>query len=682
MPETTPDTQKYRSCATRSLCVKAALSALVFAGGLALALGLASLLPEKSAAWRTALPQPGVTAEQAKTAMMRAQSLHEAAVRPKLIAAGFASARDAIEDRHRRTESMELTSALWTMRALPEVHDALLATLLDASMPPHTRKNIFYGLGMFLSHAAFGMEKTAPRGHHHASRADEWFRTINAAPAAFAAKLSEEEQQEYTARRTLAQKVLPVLFAGVSRDSNMQELLAAGDEKSRNPYIRDLTRAAQRAVRTLWLQRNDPAFFPLAKELMASSEGSLAERYNCLSLLAQKPGLPTSEYLLWNRDRNDLRSIRRCLGATPAAYAFFINDSGELGVRLRAAMKQQGTLVLDGWHGPGVTLTKTERFVPALPKGESLYLLVDMALAMKDAPTYDLGRAHPIFAGTPLRHLGNQPLVLPLNPANASDAAVLEWYNDKGWQAGRILLFSATGSALDVARHWGSTHLLWWHDDKRPNTEDAQLAYLHPESGHFMLGLLPQIRGKAASRFLGPVTGLWFGTSAVTDSGWAEDKYEARPEPGVSPLPVPTSPRTSPILARFSCAATTKQKPAPYADATATVAIGASIHAKLNASWQYNYLVGMAQQLLQEHPGDATPMQAFSFSEKTLKQLREWDISRSRHTRSAISYLWQFRNDQKTVALLTGIFSKKDIPARSRMEQARQALSSPEKKGE
>ena len=717
------ETARDTSCPSKgtfcSLCVRLALATLMLAGGLFIALALTNILPEKTVSWQAALPWQGMDTQKAEASLLKAKSIHEAVIRPQLINAGFVSAKDIGNEGHReRSTSAQLTNILWSMRSFPEVHDSLFNSLLDKTIPIEKRLERFYTLGSFLAQTAQSLEKNTGKNrvvaHHrphnrHYSETWSWFRYFNENPDFSPYPVEKKDRESWAEKRALAGKILPMILADVSRDfaartaletKEHEEAKALGKNlppheskawagRSRERYLHILGRSVSRAVSAFWLHRDNTSLLPLAKEFLATCDASLAIRYDCIPLIAQKPGLPASEYLFWNQYKRDLDSISSCVSTAPRSYTYLIDCCDKLGTVASTTMKQRGTLSLDGWHGPAITLTKTKSFQPVSARGDNLYLLVDMPQALKDAPDYDMSRAYPIFANMLFRHLDNQPHILPLNPANAKDAALIAWYNEKGWELNRTLLFSATGSSRDIASHWGGVHLSWWPDRSGKDKGEPRLAYLHPENGYFMLGVLPQLRGKAASRFLGPVTGLWFGRKTIHETGWVDEKYEARPERGIAQLPLPVSIRKKSALltwaSRKLCADTgtdAVKKATPYNDALATIAFGPDISKALDVTFEHNNSIDLARELQKLFPTpEATPQEVFSFTEKNLVQLAHWGIMRNSNARSAIQYLWQFRNDPKAVALMNQIFSKKDIPARARVEHVRRALDLP-KKGE
>ncbi len=461
---------------------------------------------------------------------------------------------------------------------------------------------------------------------------------------------------------------------------------AWGNRHDRERYLEDLNRSMAEAIRILWKKRADPSFASLAREIIASDEGSLLDRYDLIPLAAKQPGLPVSEYFFWRKYKSDLSSVTSCVGTEPVFYAYLLGCMDKLMTETTNQLKSRGTFILSGHSGPGVTMTRTDTLTPGSNLSGKLYLLVDMDLALKKkgVPKYDLSRTHPIFQGMLYRHMERQPLVLPLNPSSPQDAALIDWYAQTGWKEGRALLFSAVGSAANVAQHWGLLHLLWWESNKAEKDDEPPLAYLHPESGHFMAGLLPALQGKAVTRFLGPITALWFGIQDVNETGWIEEKYEARPEmPPAVPAP-PHARLRSPILDWFTDAEpdTVEQAPPAYSEATATVLVDGDIRSALNKSFGRNNRVRYALDLDEKyHDPTASPKDVLDFVVTSLKELDKWGIDCGENQATAMEYLWRFRNDANVDARVRDILSQEDLRPYERMRKLRRVLGLTETKG-
>ena len=726
MPETTPDKPKAAICP--SLCAKAAACALAISGAVFLSVFLVSNFPAKTAGWQASLPTPAMPAAEAEGAFLRAKYQHEAAVRPALIHAGFFSAADLADnrDRHRyhgdgEPSSETLTQALWTMRAFPELHETFLTMLLDGESEPKARAAEFFRYAGFLAAAAEAIadendgnyrSNRYRGGYDNTERFAGWFAYFRNDPRLKAVdadegRYSHDREQDgdpakagavYDEKLALAKRVLPVILAGAQREMAAQEELARqeqekgksknradrawGDRHSPEDYLEELSGSVNDAVLAMWKESGNPGFFALAADLINAEEGTFAQRLEAVPLIAEKPGLPVSEYLFWQRYKEDLASVTSCVGTNPSSYAYLLGCMDKLMTETTNQMKARGSFILGGQTGPGVAMARVEAFTPARNLSGSLYLLADMGLAMKDAPEYDLDRAYPIFRGMLYRYMKNQPLVLPLNPQNPKDAAVIAWYAEKGWQAGRTLLFSAAGNAADVARHWGSVHLLWWPDSRKKTDADPDLAYLHPVSGHFMTGMLPQLKGKGVSRFLGPITGLWFGRRNVDKTGWIDEKYEARPEVLPAPMASSRAPLRSPLLDWVAGAEAEKAEAAPaHSEQTATIILSREIRQATGDVYRHNYRVNLARQIDRKFKDESMPpLAVFSFTDNAVTMLNEWGLSRGKEVAQATEYLWRFRNDPVIEKRIRDILADTKLSPYERMRKVRRALGLPEKK--
>ncbi len=686
---------------SRSIGAAAAVFALVLAGTVFLAVSLPMVLSWKISPWRSALPTAAMTGAKAESALLRAELLHEQDVRPRLILAGFGSEADLDGgDRYSHASSVDspsaqLTACLWTARAFPALHDALLRMLLNTELPAAERAGRFYAMTGALNSLAEVLVTPRGRDRHRSGASFEesnlrWFGYYNNAPGLKPCRERDDEhgrdpqrtkeaaraeRAAYTERLALANTVLPAILADMIRSADEK---TANDKKAADPAARDGAGSrlhhsrdgiwknrdvyeyqAADAMKTLWEKRADPAFLPLALEAIASGEGSAADRYAAIPLIAKKSGLPLAEYLFWSRHERDLGSITSCLGNNPSAFVYLIGCCDTLGEKTRAMLKEQGTLILDAKEGPGITLTENAAMHPAAGAGEKLYLLADMPSALADAPAYDLKRATPIFAGLLFRHMENQPLVLPLDPAAPDDDALIRWYTTNGWRKGRTLLFSAAASPTAAARHWGSLHLLWWSRDRsdsgRSKETGPALAFLHPESGSFMLGTLPLLKGRGAARVMGPVAALWFGVIDVDENGWRDRMFTARPEKGLAALAFSPASKLPAIMAAEPVAA----------------ALGDQHYRR--------YKIDLALWLEKKYPDPtATPLGIFSFVDSLCKELNDWKITRSSDMTRAAELFWRLRDDPDAGRILRSVLSQEKIAAHSRLDEARRAVGLPE----
>lgn len=681
---------------------KAAAFAVFAVGLLLFVVYFTVSLPEKISDWRAALPTPAMSETEAASALLRAKYLHEASVRPQLVLAGFAEASDVFpQTRGPLSVSRRITDALWNMRVFPEIYDAFLGMMLDDSVSPDERLSKFCRYGAFLDAVAATVadnDKIEKKRRYRAyetprscqASCRDWFRyftadpklNISPAPGAFGRK-GAEDAAVYAEKSAFAERVLPMVFAGLSQEFDQRAALAQEGAKADNGnvlksgtserrYLEQLNTAVVAAVNVMWKERGNPAFFPLAKELLASEAASLKDLYAALPLVAEKPGLSAAEYVFWNKYKKDFAVVASCVGADPGAYFHDIARCGKLAAQTTKALKPLGVFALEGHAGPGVALTSTSALIPNQNFSENLYLLADMGRAMKDAPAYDLSRAYPIFEGTPYRRLKNQPLLLPLNLKNRDDKAVLDWHATEGWKKGRTLLFSATGSPADIARHWASIRLVWLRGENE-NAADSKLAYLHPESGHFMQAVLPALKGKAAARFLGPVSALWFGVRTVDENGWQDETFEARPEArtlsafGGKPL-------RSPILDW----ARGKNATAPRDEATTPIAFSPETQKLLAEHLRRNRLVDQARRLdAQRNDPEMRPIDVYAFAEKTVTRLDSWGITDYRMQARAADLLWRCRKDATLETAVSDALSNKKLRPRDRLRKARRALDLP-----
>ena len=704
-----------------SLSGRAIAVILAFASSLLLAYLLITSLPAKNSGWEKALPTLGMFAADTEAALLRARYLHEAAVRPELIKAGFFSVDDAVErwNPHRRNRGNEpssatLTAALWTFRALPALHDMFLSSLLDVNTPPQERAKDFYSYGELLASIADSIADG--RKNRHSTNAykrelsgniAEWFAYFVNAPRmksreAHGGRRDHRSPEHaktselFAERLAFARAVLPEILTYLKKDDKTRAALARRENNNANSsgkesfdnenYLEDLNRSIAEALRILWEKRADPSFTAMVREIVASNKGSLQERYDLIPLVAKQPGMPISEYFFWQQYKSDLASVTACVGTDPVHYVYMLGCMDKLMTETINQLKSRGTFILSGHSGPGVTITSTDTLTPGKNISGKLYLLVDMAqvIKKKGMPEYDLSRAYPIFRGMLYRHMERQPLILPLDPSSPKDAALIKWYAQTGWEEDRSLLFSALGSPGDVARHWGLLHLLWWENDHAEKADAPALGYLHPESGHFMAGLLPTLKGKAVTRFLGPITALWFGVRNATEAGWSDEKYKALPE---TPPAVPTparAPLRSPILEWLTNAEQEATERTPFhSEATATILIDGDIRSALDKSFSRNSRIRYAFDLDKKyHDPTMPPQTVLDFVASCLKELDKWGVERRENVSLALEYLWRFRGDVKVSTQIRDILSQKNMRPHERMRKLRQLPVLTEKKGE
>lgn len=695
MSEPSSDTRKVCRC-FRALAVLA-----VLAGGALVCVALAALMWDSSAGWREALPRPAMTAAQAEGATLRARYLHEAFVRPQLIAAGFGDASDALEPAPKAPPlSRALTDALWSMRAFPEVHDAMLGMLRDAATPADEKLDRFFRFGAFLDRTAavVATGKSAPGPFMSARvmiprkgtfRTGIWFAYYNADPRFAAPDASAPaDASDYAAALNAAREILPLVLADLVRNENAQAAPAVEEQTmpctpagiGRHPA--DFGRAVDMAAKTVWKKRNDPSFIPLVTGFLTTDAGTPGERYAAVPLLAKTPGLPAAEYLAWSKDRAGLAVLRARVGGNPGFYIYPVSTAGTFGHSLLKTLEASPSLTIGGGEGPGIVLNRVDALLPGNDLPGNLYLLADGPSAVHAVPAYDLSRAYPIFAGMPLRHFKDQPLVLPLNPGLEEDRAVIAWYGEQGWKERRVLLFRAVGSPAEVARHWGSVQFILWRGNNREAGPRAALMF--PQSGDFMAAALPRLKGRDAARFLGPVTALWFGKEGVGTATWTEERYMAVPEaqPTTADLAARTAPMKSPLLDNMivDTGPQPEKKSAPItASRIAPIVLDESIRGSLGAAFKQQRRVALTRRLFAGRTGDAvTPAAVFAFADKALDKVADWGLA-GKPAETAVEYLWLTRGDTEKEQQITTILSDTKTQPGQRLRDARRALGPAEK---
>lgn len=716
-----------------SFCFKAAFAAAVTIAALIAGLAMAALYYEERASWRHALPVPGMSAEETETAHERARALHTAQVGPLLRSAGFADIADAAArpfggySRNSAPASVidALTEALWSTRAFPELHDAFLERLCDAYRPALERVREFYMSAVLLADVAEVLvqgtapyDMRLPSGNFlyedfiHDANIPAWFAYFADDPRLpriedreryrrqrYQAADKERDAAAYTENMALARRVLPLMQQALFREIQDMADRARAEAASaaavpgkdtaaptfppKDPYSRraldSLRDALHTATKALRKNSGVDAFLPQAERVLGAREGTLPERCAAVPLIAKRPGLPASEYLFWQAHKENLDSIAWCVGTNPLSHAYIIGCCDEFGRITKKMLTDRGSFILGGHEGPGMVLTRVEAFRPEHAPTGSLYLLADMRQAFATAPPHDLALARPVFAGTLFRHLENQPLVLPLNPKNATDKALLDWYAEKGWLEGHTLLFSAVGEPANIARHWASVLLLWWDADKDTPDAEPDLAYLHPVGGPFMLGLTSALKGPEVSRFFGPITALWFGRRSVDAHGWTQERYEARPQN--APLfAAQTRPLRSPLLAWLSGKEARAEKPV-YTQAEASIVFGKEAFRHTEATFAHNYRIVVAQGLQSQYPdASVSPRETYDFVDTAVRTLKEWNIT-DKNLALGLDCLWRFKNSPEGMQRIREVLSDTQEPQYKRMRTLRRVLGIPAYEG-
>ena len=384
-------------------------------------------------------------------------------------------------------------------------------------------------------------------------------------------------------------------------------------------------------------------------------------RYSLAPLAAQKPGLPVREYILWADSWENLSCISDSVGTAPHFFGYILSCGGEFDEQMLADMKARPTLLLDKAEGnAGMTIRKLSS-VPPIEAKDPLYFLADMSFALEETPGYDLTRAFPILAETHLRHLGNPPLLLPLDVNRDDDAALIRWYLSGGAVKGRLMLFSAKGSALDVARHLGYIHIIWWpkseKEKKKEGTTEPDMAFIHPGNGPFMKAVLPNIGENAARTFLGPVSGIWYMVQEVEGDQW----YEAKPDPALfAPLP---GPRMNPEA----------KKP--------VILLSETVDDALSEEMNYHMNVSLSHRFLKEYPDtSSSPLslqEAFTYVSSIRDEVSDYGMDKRLDRNRAAELFWRFRHDEKATESLRAVFSDTNIPVSNRLEEARRTVGLP-----
>lgn len=649
--------------------------------------------------WRAALPTVETAAQDVIPALLRARQLFEAEIRPSLLEAGFASPDDmpdtdpdyyAFYDED--APSALLTEKLWQFRAFPEIQSALFEGLLDTSLPAEYRVGRFTGISASLAAAAevLASEDIHASGDFDWDGLDDgnpWLSYFSLDPRIFGSVLGEDEREEfeeygfaiagttpediaaYKEKLRLAAQTLPIFHADMLAEETalLERLGAEGYDLGERynddaaPWERDdiFMGDAGAALLAMWENREKPAVRNSGLAILQSDALSAEQRYMAVPLAAKKPGLPIAEYIQWARYEGDLDGITRCVGTAPYFFGYIISCCDDLGDALRTDMRSRTTLLLGPTeNAPGITIRKVDSLPPIAAK-DPIYFLADMEHALQDTPGYDLSRALPIFEGTLLRHLENQPLLLPLDVQR--DDALIRWYLAGGAAKGRLMLFSAKGTAKEVARHLGDIHLMWWPKSEREKQEngndDPDMALMHLGNGPFMKGVLPAISGEAAARFLGPVTGIWYLVEELNGDQW----YEAKPDPALAayPKPYPGKPGVrGPVFM-----------------------LSEEVDDSLGAEISYNVNIMESRRLMREFPApDSAPIspeEAFNFVRAHRDEAYGYDISGRENLNKAAELFWRFRMDEKATAILREILGNDTLSAYKRLEEARRAMGLP-----
>ncbi|MDL2271738.1 hypothetical protein LJC23_01750, partial [Desulfovibrio sp. OttesenSCG-928-I05] len=593
--------------------------------------------------------------------------------------------------------SLWLTEKLWHFRVFPELQAALLDGLLDTSLPADYRAGRFTGIAASLAAAA---EVLASEDEDASGNFDwddlyteePWLSYFSLDPLIFGGALSEEEREEfedygfalaeatpegiaaYREKLRFAAQILPIFYADMmAEEAALLEKLGTDGYDLDDRYRNDAASWEKddvfmydtgAALLALWENRDKPAAKRSALAVLQSDVLDAEQRYMAVRLAVKKPGLPLAEYIQWVQYADDLDGITRCLGTAPTFFGYFISCCDELGDVLRADLRSRKTLLLGPVeNAPGIRVRKISSLPPIEAK-DPIYFLADMKHALPafdGAPGYDLSRALPIFEGTALRHLENQPLVLPLDVKR--DDALIRWYFAEGAAQGRLMLFSATGTAKDVARHMGGLHLMWWPKSEKDaladGNDDPSMALMHPGNGPFMKGTLPAINGEAAARFLGPVTGLWYCVEELEGDQW----YEAKPDPAL--------------------AAQHPQTVRTVQDKTdrPVFLLSREVTDALSAERSYNAAIRETRRLMREYPDTgADPISledAFAFVRDRRGEVYGYGITGQSNQNKATELFWRFRKDEKATGILREILGNDNTPARKRLEEARRAVGLP-----
>ena len=653
-------------------------------------------VPADLPSWEKALPNPGMSSAEATAAVLRARQLFEAAMRPALIDAGFGSEEDypgydldlyygyGWSDSDIPLSSW-LTERLWNFRVFPELMRSLLTDLTDTAYSAEYRANRFIGMATCMAAVAEALAGDDPDAGYYFDAYDYeddtlWLTYYTHDPRVFGvlavddeeygyrdypltAGEGPEEEELFTAKSELARVFLATMLRDLRAEetARLEEARARGEDgtdddywswDSSPPWLDDDTYvdAASYALLTLWEKRDNKDAYDSVLLLLTAESGSAADRYQAVPLALERPGLPPAEYAFWAKHRDEIDSMDRRMGPHPYYFGYIMGLCSDLEIMLHDGLASRGVAELAYTDGkPGIALREIETLLPLATK-DPIYFLANTRGALAGAPDYDLGRALPVFGDTPLRFMQYQPLLLPLDPKR--DDALIRWYLESGAAEGQLVLLAAPGTARDLAKHFGYLHFIWWPPtDRYKNTlpgEDPDVAVLNMGGGPFMGAILNNINGEAASRFLGPVSGIWFMEEGTDRDHW----FEAKPGKDL--------PR---ILAD-------ENSPALY--------LTDPVNKEMTKHFVHSKTIKVARAVLEKYPariiaGDSLD-DIYTYMHEMREVAEDAGIADRQAQDKAIELFWRFRNDEAATRAIRRIFDDENISGWHKLEEARRAV--------
>lgn len=514
-------------------------------------------------------PEAAVNAATFEAEQTRKERMFAAEVRPKLFEAGFGSleeladeSRDSYYDEDYDDRDMErgtgpLSRMLWRYAAFPDIQAKLLAGLTQSSLTREVRIARFKAQHRLLCVCLEALrQEKANRSAYYSESSESrqlvfWrdARLLYNDDSRIWEEIPAAEQALREKKFAFARSTLPIFLAMYEEDAPAEHLasMAAAGMPAFTPWeerqsgseqpawrlqdVTEIREIAPEAMLALWNKRDDKTFRSFAGKLLASGAGTPDMRLKALALASHYPGKSQAEYFAGLTLEESAQSANSCWVSKRRQFAYGLTFGGcgetpfeEYVAKLRLGPR----ITTEDGTGPGIRVTVLDQ--PVFRSTSPKYLLVYTQKSLPEKLRPALESAINALAGTPLEYMRDGPRIVALNPQNPTHKALLDWYTQKGAAEGRGVLFASSRPAAGISAQTVRMHMTLWERNAGAVDQVCSLPY----SGSFFKVLLPELRGKAASHFMGALDTLWFYHPSIEGGVWYEAKAE-KPLPALTP---------------------------------------------------------------------------------------------------------------------------------------------------
>lgn len=292
----------------------------------------------------------------------------------------------------------------------------------------------------------------------------------------------------------------------------------------------DLSWPAGRAGAALarhWLQEG---FQERAEAILGSGRSLTTARLEAVNIIGGAPSESLDDALAAAPYSSGIASFTQCWGWMRNEFTYGVSPGG-CDDNLLEVLQQKSLaghrIVTADQQGPGISLRALDSPPASFAGYGSLYILFDGKGSLPKWLAPRVSGDYNAMAGTLLVGMDG-PRLLPVDPGTSLGAALLNWVVTVGGPGNQAVIVASDDTPLSLAGRMAAWHLsLWEYKDG-----ERSFVFNKPCGGSFLRAYLPQMKGEAASLFMGRERAIWFASPALGGVAW----YRAEPEQGLQTL--------------------------------------------------------------------------------------------------------------------------------------------------